>query len=122
MAFEDDEPDSRVIATMRVPGAEVNGGLEATVSGSGGSILKEEVATKQTLILKSPMGAEAMTYTWPLKKGKGSMRRSEVSKGNSNSHDGLISVVIFIRTVSSYFARLFQDKQDEAAEIVETIR
>ena len=47
--------------------------------------------TKSELLLKSPMGAESMIYSWPLKKGKGSLRRSE-------------------------------DKQDEAAEIVETIR
>ncbi len=31
------------------------------------------------LELKSPMGAQSMRYKWPLKKGKGSMRRSEVS-------------------------------------------
>ena len=45
----------------------------------------------KTLTLKSPVGKEAMVYSWPLKKGKGSLRRSE-------------------------------DKQDEAAEILETIR
>ena len=44
-----------------------------------------------TLTLKSPVGKEAMVYSWPLKKGKGSVKRSE-------------------------------DKQDEAAEIIETIR
>ena len=46
---------------------------------------------KRTLTLKSPVGKEAMVYQWPLKKGKGSVKRSE-------------------------------DKQDEAAEIIETIR
>ncbi len=32
----------------------------------------------KSLELKSPFGAESMTYKWPLKKGKGSVRRSEV--------------------------------------------
>ncbi len=31
------------------------------------------------LELKSPVGAKSAFYSWPLKKGKGSMRRSEVS-------------------------------------------
>ena len=47
--------------------------------------------TKKVLILKSPMGAKSAQYNWPLKKGKGSLRRSE-------------------------------DKEDEAGEIIETIR
>jgi hypothetical protein len=34
---------------------------------------------KKCLVLRSPMGASPMVYQWPLKKGKGSMRRSEVS-------------------------------------------
>ena len=46
---------------------------------------------KKVLILKSPMGAKSAQYNWPLKKGKGSLRRSE-------------------------------DKEDEAGEIIETIR
>lgn len=46
---------------------------------------------KRGLRLLSPVGATERFYSWPLKKGKGSMRRSE-------------------------------DKHDEAAEIVETIR
>ena len=45
----------------------------------------------KSLELKSPMGEKSITYKWPLKKGKGSVRRSE-------------------------------DKEDEAAEILETIR
>ena len=47
--------------------------------------------SKKILILKSPMGCTPAQYTWPLKKGKGSLRRSE-------------------------------DKEDEAGEIIETIR
>lgn len=46
---------------------------------------------KKVLILKSPMGCKSAQYSWPLKKGKGSLRRSE-------------------------------DKEDEAGEIIETIR
>ena len=48
-------------------------------------------SSKKVLILKSPMGAKSAQYNWPLKKGKGSLRRSE-------------------------------DKEDEAGEIIETIR
>ena len=33
---------------------------------------------KPPIKLKSPMGADPIEYAWPLKKGKGSMRRSEV--------------------------------------------
>ena len=33
----------------------------------------------RVLELKSPFGEETITYKWPLKKGKGSVRRSEVS-------------------------------------------
>ena len=33
----------------------------------------------KVLELKSPFGEESITYKWPLKKGKGSVRRSEVS-------------------------------------------
>ena len=47
--------------------------------------------SKKILILKSPMGCTPAQYPWPLKKGKGSLRRSE-------------------------------DKEDEAGEIIETIR
>ena len=32
----------------------------------------------KVLELKSPFGEESITYKWPLKKGKGSVRRSEV--------------------------------------------
>ena len=32
----------------------------------------------KVLELKSPFGTESMTYKWPLKKGRGSIRRSEV--------------------------------------------
>ena len=46
---------------------------------------------KKVLFLKSPMGCKSAHYSWPLKKGKGSLRRSE-------------------------------DKEDEAGEIIETIR
>jgi H3 lysine-79-specific histone-lysine N-methyltransferase len=45
----------------------------------------------KVLELKSPFGEESITYKWPLKKGKGSVRRSE-------------------------------DEEDEAGEILETIR
>ena len=48
-------------------------------------------SSKKVLILKSPVGSKAAQYSWPLKKGKGSLRRSE-------------------------------DKEDEAGEIIETIR
>ena len=61
---------------------------------ASGEEKKKESETKSsnlTLTLKSPVGKEAMIYNWPLKKGKGSVKRSE-------------------------------DKQDEAAEIIETIR
>uniref|UniRef100_A0A0K2TNK4 Histone-lysine N-methyltransferase, H3 lysine-79 specific n=1 Tax=Lepeophtheirus salmonis TaxID=72036 RepID=A0A0K2TNK4_LEPSM len=51
----------------------------------------EPESKKEELTLRSPMGTSPMIYSWPLKKGKGSLRRSE-------------------------------DKQDEAAEIVDTIR
>jgi hypothetical protein len=47
--------------------------------------------SKKGFILKSPMGTKSAEYSWPLKKGKGSLRRSE-------------------------------DKEDEAGEIMETIR
>ena len=33
----------------------------------------------KNLELKSPFGEESVIYKWPLKKGKGSVRRSEVS-------------------------------------------
>jgi hypothetical protein len=32
----------------------------------------------KSLELKSPMGEATMVYKWPLKKGKGSVKRSEV--------------------------------------------
>ena len=68
----------------------------AAPGGGGGDEKKPEPSSKKdssslTLTLKSPVGKEAMIYSWPLKKGKGSVKRSE-------------------------------DKQDEAAEIIETIR
>ncbi len=43
------------------------------------------------LLLKSPFGAASKVFSWPLKKGRGSLRKTE-------------------------------DKEDEAAEIVETIK
>ena len=69
---------------------------------------------RKFLELKSPVGAPSMKYAWPLKKGKGSLRRSEVS-----------GIVVSNRPNPSYQSRFFlflQDKQDEAAEIVDTIR
>ena len=33
----------------------------------------------KVLELKSPFGTDSMSYKWPLKKGRGSIRRSEVS-------------------------------------------
>ena len=50
-------------------------------------IIKTNMATEgsssnshvgKVLELKSPFGTESMTYKWPLKKGRGSIRRSEV--------------------------------------------
>ena len=49
--------------------------------GSGGLGLRSSSkpnAGKKCIVLKSPMGGEPMVYDWPLKKGKGSVRKSEV--------------------------------------------
>ena len=47
----------------------------------------------KVLELKSPFGKESMTYKWPLKKGRGSVRRSEVRflifESNSASFNGI---------------------------------
>ena len=48
-------------------------------------------SSQKVLVLKSPMRSKPAQYSWPLKKGKGSLRRTE-------------------------------DKEDEAGEIIETIR
>ena len=61
---------------------------------AGGSEMSEPGGSKDSrkdLILKSPFGSATKVYSWPLKKGRGSLRKSE-------------------------------DKEDEAAEIVETIK
>ena len=50
-----------------------------------------ETGNRKELTIKSPFGGPAKVYSWPLKKGRGSLRKSE-------------------------------DKEDEAAEIVETIK
>ena len=50
-------------------------------SGGGGPGLRSASkpnAGKKRIVLKSPMGGEPMVYDWPLKKGKGSVRKSEV--------------------------------------------
>ena len=70
----------------------------------------------KTIKLLSPMvGVEPVVWNWPLKKGKGSLRRSEVFWMSFYSNFTINSnlFVIFLT---------FQDKQDEAAEIMETIR
>ena len=51
----------------------------------------KDSSNKKELMLKSPFGAPSKVYSWPLKKGRGSLRKTE-------------------------------DKEDEAAEIVETIK
>lgn len=48
------------------------------------------------LEVKSPMGTESAFYDWPLKKGKGSMKRSEVRS---------CTFVVTIRTSIRMFAR-----------------
>ena len=76
-----------------------NGSNEASTSDGNGTKEEEGKSTdsngsessKKMLILKSPMGSKPAQYSWPLKKGKGSLRRSE-------------------------------DKEDEAGEIIESIR
>ena len=70
----------------KMPPASSNGG-DADMAGPGGG---RKDGPKE-LILKSPFGSASKVYTWPLKKGRGSLRKSE-------------------------------DKEDEAAEIVETIK
>ena len=80
-------------------GSSGNGNSESSLSDSIGKKEEEGQSTdgtgretsKKVLILKSPMGSKSAHYSWPLKKGKGSLRKSE-------------------------------DKEDEAAEIMETIR
>ena len=80
-------------------GSSGTGSSEVGVNDSNGNKEDEGQSTdctgvepsKKVLILKSPMGSKSAHYSWPLKKGKGSLRRSE-------------------------------DKEDEAAEIMETIR
>ena len=49
-----------------------NGGLERRSSRSSSN------AGKKCIVLKSPVGGEPAVYDWPLKKGKGSVRKSEV--------------------------------------------
>lgn len=69
---------------VKMPPAASNGADMAEAGGGRKDGPKE-------LILKSPFGSASKVYTWPLKKGRGSLRKSE-------------------------------DKEDEAAEIVETIK
>ena len=52
--------------------------------GSGGLGLRSSSkpnAGKKCIVLKSPMGGDPAVYDWPLKKGKGSVRKSEVCEG-----------------------------------------
>ena len=64
----------------------------ASSCGGGDADLTDPVRDiRKELTLKSPFGGPAKVYSWPLKKGRGSLRKSE-------------------------------DKEDEAAEIVETIK
>ena len=61
--------------------ASVNGHAERTKappSSTCPSAASVAASGKKTIVLKSPMGGDPMVYAWPLKKGKGSMRRSEV--------------------------------------------
>ena len=66
--------------------ASSNAAGDSEMSAPGGSS-----DTRNDLTLKSPFGSSSKVYSWPLKKGRGSLRKSE-------------------------------DKEDEAAEIVETIK
>ena len=68
--------------------ASSNAAGDSEMSEPGGSKAKD---TPKDLTLKSPFGSDSKVYSWPLKKGRGSLRKSE-------------------------------DKEDEAAEIVETIK
>ena len=52
-----------------------NGG---SAGGPGLRSASKPNAGKKRIVLKSPMGGEPMVYDWPLKKGKGSVRKSEV--------------------------------------------
>ena len=57
--------------------------------GSGGLGLRSSSkpnAGKKCIVLKSPMGGEPMVYDWPLKKGKGSVRKSEVRDSGQCAH------------------------------------
>ena len=56
----------------------------STNGGSGGLGLRSSSkpnAGKKCIVLKSPMGGDPAVYDWPLKKGKGSVRKSEVCEG-----------------------------------------
>ena len=63
----------------------------SSVTASAGTTVTINLRREKELTLKSPVGARSKVYPWPLKKGKGSVKKGE-------------------------------DKHDEAAEIVETIR
>ncbi len=53
----------------------------ASASASASSSMStSSCASGRQLELRSPVGAESAFYKWPLRKGKGSMRRSEVRK------------------------------------------
>ena len=74
----------------------------------------------KVLELKSPFGEEIVTYKWPLKKGKGSVRRSEVRNLFKNLIKDILKVHFW--NLTPFFPTFFQDKEDEAGEILETIR
>ena len=64
--------DASKEASSSSPSA-TNGGLERRSSRSSSN-----AAGKKCIVLKSPVGGEPAVYDWPLKKGKGSVRKSEV--------------------------------------------
>ena len=80
---------------------EASPSLSATANGgSGGLGLRSSSkpnAGKRCIVLKSPMGGEPAVYDWPLKKGKGSVRKSEVrdSRGDKIAH-GLSKLGIWL--------------------------
>ncbi len=57
----------------------MTGASGSSSGGGGGNGGGSSPSDGKILELKSPMGKDGMTYTWPLKKGRGSVRRSEAS-------------------------------------------
>ena len=71
-----------------------NGG---SAGGPGLRSASKTNAGKKRIVLKSPMGGEPMVYDWPLKKGKGSVRKSEVR--HQAGHVAVLSILSFPRLV-----------------------